>query len=311
MGSTPLQAVVGLGGHVCFGNVLGKGSKVSEVFHDVIRLLISAGHCDPMDTNSRGRNALELYHGPLETFSWIRRQTAFPVLEEHETSPIWISRWCSGWHNTAALVREALPHRRVGAEVARFRDQCGGTFLHHALRYHALRNIDDQDENCDWKELLREAVEAGADIHALNDEGYTPLLQLIRENMTQVASTRYFLGEGCITTTVKKRIISWLRVLEERGLDLVSYGEEEKALYETGSADWGTEILSLHFGRLAKDFEIELDSMHSWEYDYVYDILRGVQKVPRQTPWLEEFWESVEQEDCEEENMFKIPGSWN
>ena len=126
----------------------------------------------------------------------------------------------------------------------------------------SLVKKDFSDGLAGWQNLLKEIVSRGADLHPVSVDGRTPFLSLL---------------EDCFRSDFRKEELHqvlglWCKTLEECGIDLMTYGAKETALYQRGPAimfrDW-KDLRHVHYhvlkcfklGRSWTDWSIDLEEI--------------------------------------------------
>ena len=126
--------------------------------------------------------------------------------------------------------------KKVTVELACSGIAVGWTVLHLATEaiFQRLRKGKDLDG---WSEMLKQLISMGADLHNTGARVWaTPLLQILCWNTTDDLS----LESGF------KKVRHWVALLQDAGVDLVAYGNEEARLCaEVRDSEWD----ELHLGR--------------------------------------------------------------
>jgi hypothetical protein len=143
------------------------------------------------------------------------------------------------------------------------RDHSSGTFLHFVAEQIGLSLWKKTHM---WSKLILEAVEAGAELNAVDNNGYTPLLWVLCYSIISSAVSISIIpmfvgeirGEGSVRKLVKQDVIEFLRILQNAKVDLVSYGEKEAAALKALPSQEQVLIVSLHFGQSPEDFNTNL-----------------------------------------------------
>lgn len=236
------------------------------------------------------------------------------------------------WHNTPDLMRLAICTGPLSREMASYADPQGQTLLHHVTR--ALANnmavidrsdceivldegfdskktskrLDPDDRNHAGRQLTREIITSGADIHAISLKRLTPLCELIMDFADA------YVSKGLFFESLRNLILNWLCDLAIAGVDLAKYGLKEKDLHLNGHVE-STFPFSKYSGRRG-EFHI-IFTYGSCPDDWTFwfsektDLFAG------------EFWTMVKlstsPESCNDEHLleqanqdlkYHIPGSW-
>ena len=78
-----------------------------------------------------------------------------------------------------------------------------------------------------WRDICRELVSKGSDLHALDSNSHTPLICLLKGVITEVDHLDDY----------SWALEIWLSDLRCSGVDLIQYGEREKRLLDYGIAN--------------------------------------------------------------------------
>ena len=111
--------------------------------------------------------------------------------------------------------------------LAKIRDESARTFLHYViLRLSFVIDSSDEVQIC---ELISSIIQAGADLHALDDYGDTPLMYALYQNVALIPHS-----ERCPPTKVSRWLSdglnAWLKLLSSTGVDLRQYICTEREL---------------------------------------------------------------------------------
>jgi hypothetical protein len=236
------------------------------------------------------------------------------------------------WHNTPDLMRLAICTGPLTQEAASYTDPQGQTLLHHVTRSLAnnmavidrsdcetvlddgfnskitTRRLDPNDHNHAGRQLTREIITAGADVHAISHKGLTPLCELIRDFADAYCS------RGLFFETLRNLLCNWLRDLDTACIDLKKYGSAEKDLHLRGLVN-NTFAFNKYSGRRG-EFRLifTYGSCHdNWNFWFSEET----------DPFAGDFWDMVERATdpkCSDhhglykgskyDQNYHIPGSW-
>ena len=270
--------------------------SIIQTVNDTIRVLIEVGNCDPMIGNDKWSSAFACWLGPPECFDYLRSHELVAIDEAE-----WLgagSRW-SVYHNHILSV----PHEVIKDHTARqrwlkvlwrpkdapnlstMRYLHGTTILHFAMFKLATRDLDEEQAIAYIFEITRRLLAGGADVHANDDKGMTPLGALLSFSIPDEEYSNVTKGKSVDISipsdgTLKKQehlVRSWLSLLREQGFDIEEYLEMERprALrYERDNVEF-TMVPSLETdGSLEKvhidwDFSwVDLNMPGSWQDSY-------------------------------------------
>ena len=208
---------------------------------DLYRVLVKAGAAELLIDDI---DILRGFWGPKAAFQYLQ-QELYPPYDElplEERFLIGVHFLESSWDDSPDLIRHALGKEFTSADILSWENDQGQSLLHQLNHNHLhclyrmltadqnkSRNKDESGKSFVWRELIREYISAGAALHAVDIRGCTPLLSLIGFydcSQTQDLIFRYWHRERA------GDIQKWLSDLETCGVDLLLYGEREKALFE-------------------------------------------------------------------------------
>ncbi|KAH7393579.1 hypothetical protein BKA64DRAFT_91682 [Cadophora sp. MPI-SDFR-AT-0126] len=252
---TALQMFSWLGAHLV------SQKTISEAVHlEILRLLLERGEGGLASVDGGGHNALQLYLGPVSTYSWLLEQGKSEVCPDEFAEPLWRQKFDTWFMDPVALLREGLPNRQITEEVAMQRCGRGFTILHYAVqRWSHIstrgsflfndRELGTKDhlEFEAWEQLVKDILRAGADIHALSACGKTPFLVLLSNSFRVHWPHNSRHPPHRTRRSLKKILAAWLRILEGEGVDLQAYEEREVQL-------WNTRLLKLWGGISSVEF---------------------------------------------------------
>lgn len=298
------------------GVLTSSDGKLTESQHlDLFRLLLEDGGADITEPSGRyGTSALAQYHGPVSTFAWLLKQ---PSLEHSSYSSdgqlwhIWDTRFRSAWPNCADLIRETLPNRQVDENISKRRNPDGYTFLHKALMIWCDKYYYSME--AEFEVLLREAIRAGSDLHAVSLHGYSPLAYIMHDDT--VNRNRRVL---------RKIINRWLEILEDLHINVDEYCEKEIAIFN--SIDRERELVAMGFHHRyvwIKWTEIStlcLDYQSEWNHPLLplTHFWRGVGEWDHYGPhatdwcdcWVDDKTEVAYYQRNGDEELPNMPGGW-
>ncbi|KAF7188155.1 hypothetical protein HII31_10440 [Pseudocercospora fuligena] len=100
------------------------------------------------------------------------------------------------------------------ATLAHLRDHSGRTALH----YVAAALTEEDSPTIHWKKMVSDLISAGADLSAQDQDGESPLMTLL---------TWLSLETGA------QKLLDWVTLLQELGVDIEEYGNKERRVFET------------------------------------------------------------------------------
>lgn len=223
------------------------GGPVSEdEYVEVLRLIMNDAVCDPFNAILKGRNALEEYKGPAKGFSWLLSQIASLEIQAREKEqPLWSYLFESHWAHTAGVIRVAITSQVVKDLVLQ-PDRGSYSILHRTLpRWieaspgqivrSRWRQISETEYTL-WEHLLREIVQAGINIHSISPDGTTPFQMPFRQPKIGEDFDSLLNIPRRSRRHTRKLIARWLQILQEQGIDMQRYSEQEHKL-------WNAEIM--------------------------------------------------------------------
>jgi len=298
---------------------------------EVSRLLINAGAgqalIDDVDVFAR-------FEGPKAMFRYLLQQVYPPYYTRPMCERFIIIEHLSSldWHNTPDLIRLAISNGPLNQEMASYTDSQGQTLLHHVTRSLAnnmgvmdrsdcetildegydfrdtTRRLDPNHYNHAGRQLTREIIVAGADLHAISHERLTPLCELVRD-FADAYSYKVLFFES-----LRNLLYNWLHDLHMARVDLEKYGAVEQALHLRGVVE-----ITFPFNKYSAnrgDFQLTFtygSRPDSWTFSF-----------SKQTdPFAGEFWAMIMRtmepeysevgqlyEKPDQDPNYHIPGSW-
>jgi hypothetical protein len=217
------------------------GPASEDEYVEVLRLIMNDAACDPFDANLTGRNALEGYKGPAKGFSWLLSQiTSLEIQAREKEQPLWSYLFESHWAHTAGVIRVAITSQVVKDLVHQL-DRDGYSILHRTLPrwIEVSTGLDarfrwqqvSETEHTLWEYLLREIFQAGVNIHSISPDGTTPFQMLFRQP-EMGEDFDYLLNIPRRSRRHTRKLIArWLQILQEQGVDMQWYSEQEHKLW--------------------------------------------------------------------------------
>jgi hypothetical protein len=124
----------------------------------------------------------------------------------------------------------------INAEMAALvHDKTGKSIIHLIAIRLAHAFIGAESEIIEWQALLKQAVRAGTDIHALSGQGCTPFQEFLQELCGFLLYGRRSCMADCACF--------WAECVSITGLDMMAYGNREHAIWTCkqvmGISSWG------------------------------------------------------------------------
>jgi hypothetical protein len=226
------------------------------------------------------------------------------------------------WQNESALdiFRLALGTATFNREMLAATDDDGRTVLHwigsalsdtkctglkwchisgQAAGYLLRHRPCHSSNHCGWSALLRDVLSAGSLLHVVDNEGNTPLCELLSRFFNLSEKTEYWNRDAKMIQYLSCTLYTWIYDLNASGIDLQQYGELETALGlkdEVNSSrrlnfrEERFHILGFSYGPMVEDWKF-------W-FSEPTDYLAG------------EFWTMIEKSPSHSDSHCTIPGSW-
>lgn len=282
----------------------------SSAFLDTIRILVENGG-DPMSSDARGDTALHAHTGSSQQFHYLLHQEHYAVEctrlnHNGETVAEQLGRryWLDGPVRTRLAWEHEDSHRRNSSKYASSRPSpspvTSTTLLLHDtashLRHFLLLGSGDLESAL---QLIQVLIKEGVDLHyafgGRFERKKTPLARIVELDNEFDDSSEALQMQGHITN---RAIDEWLRTLEEAGVDLQQYVEEEERLIRTynDGSQWELYL-----------FDDTLEYRVEWEFGASNDDrhrLVSVHYAFRRAPEVAEETESLEHK------RVAVPGGW-
>ncbi|KAL8962886.1 MAG: hypothetical protein Q9193_000777 [Seirophora villosa] len=324
-GSTPLQVAADCSGRWVHGKIDYKTKtllldnndltermrrQLSDVFLDTLRVLVENG-CDPMVSDAMGDTALHAHTGASQQFQYLLDQERYAVdctqlnyngstvAEQH------VSRyWLHGPVRTELAWKHENSQRRNSSNYASIRsspfpDTSPTLLLHDTashLRHFLIRGSGDFRSAL---QLVQVLINSGVNLHDALEEG-------IKRKKTAFAriadianefdnSSEALQMQGHVTN---RAIDEWLRTLEEAGVSLHQYLDEEERLLRSHKDDC---LWEPYFFDDTLEYRVKWDFGNS-KHDKCQSVL--VRYDFRRAPEEPEEMESLEHD------RVAVPGGW-
>jgi hypothetical protein len=293
---------------------LDPGEKANEAeFTETIRVLVDAGGNESL---IQDLDILRRYNScSADAFAYLSQQCfpSYHQLPTHECVGIAVDLATCGLRlpvdgDSFQVLRLALQPISL-QDAARAKTDSGGvttrnqmTLLHAcAFRLIMETNYDVSLErvhwrvlNCEnpWRVFIRDLINAGAEISAVDSGGHSPLHDLLN-NFARYPSK----PEGPVQV-----LTAWLSDLKEAGVDLEQYGQTEFALHQGLATN----------SECCRHFPEEISFIYGRQVDW-YFWLKGPTNM-----FAAQFWKMVEggtseptpDETPDERQSLGMPGSW-
>jgi hypothetical protein len=186
----------------------------------------------------------------------------------------------------------ALSERKSsGLKPCYISGQAAGYLLRHTLCY--------SSNHCGWNALLRDVLSAGSLLHAVDDEGRTPLCVLLIWFRALPKQTEYWNRDAKMIQYLSCILYTWICDLNASGIDLQQYGEMETALglidkvnpsRRFSHREEKFHLLGFSYGPTVEDWKF-------W-FSEPTDYLAG------------KFWAMIEKSPSHSDSRCTLPGSW-
>ncbi|GIJ83297.1 hypothetical protein Asppvi_002116 [Aspergillus pseudoviridinutans] len=206
------------------------------------------------------------------------------------------------------MLRVAMGGDSIDSTAYHLTDEDGTTLLCKVVALMAVDIAHSREDNISgWREILREALQAGADLCQISTQhGYshTPLMMsfdFYAVHLGGIRRARY---------NFHQILQRWALELQAAGVDLAAYGAKESALWKSGAVDSSFKVF---MWSLRKDpfYHNQSEEYGEWLEVHLFSLSYG----PNPEDWhvwfdnpvdevVGEFWEMMERE---EEIM---PGTW-
>jgi len=300
---------------------------------DLCRLIINTGASDSEPLHRQIKEAsgysypdFHWYYGSPALFRFLQRQMYPPWDEVPLEARLDIIKGIIFWQheNARDIFRLALGganfNREMKRETLAATDYDGWTVLHwiglalsekkysglkpcHISRQGAgylLRHTPCHSSNhCDWSAFLRDVLSAGSLLHAIDNEGRTPLCVLLIWFRTLPKQMEYWNRDVKMIQYLSCILYTWIYELNASGIDLQQYGEMETALGLKDKVN-----LSRRFGRREEKF-------HIFGFSYGLTVEDWKFWFSEPTDYLAgKFWAMIEKNPSYIHSRYIIPGSW-
>jgi hypothetical protein len=296
---------------------------------DLCRLLIKAGASDSEPLHRQIKEAsgycyldFHWYCGSPALFEFLQPEMYPPYYELPTETRFEILKGIIFWKYESArdIFRLALGSANFSREVLAATDYGGWTILHwvglglserkssglkpchisgQTAGYLLSHTPCNSSNHCGWSALLRGVLSAGSLLHAVDDEGRTPLCVLLIWFRTLPKQTEYRNRDAKMIQYLSCILYTWIYDLNASGINLQQYGEMETALglkekvnpgRRFGCREEKLYILGFSYGPIVEDWKF-------W-FSEPTDYLAG------------KFWAMIEKSPNYSESRCTIPGSW-
>ncbi|GFF78701.1 hypothetical protein IFM53868_02411 [Aspergillus udagawae] len=248
------------------------------------------------------------FQGPPEALKQIQESlfvnyASLPI-ELRFRRAISLEAWGSGGPRRPETLRVAMGGDSIDPAAYHLTDEDGKTLLSKIVEFMAVDIARSREDNIPpRREIIREAVQAGADLCQISTQyrySYTPLMGFFHY-LGKIRRARY---------NFHQILQSWALELQSAGVDLAAYGAKESDLWKSGAVDSSVEVFA--FSSCNDPFDhAQLEECGEWLEVHLFSLSYG----PNPEDWhvwfdnpvdevVGEFWEMVERE---EEIM---PGTW-
>ncbi|KAL9011823.1 MAG: hypothetical protein Q9173_003368 [Seirophora scorigena] len=287
-----------------------KQQSSSSAFLDTIRILVENGG-DPMASDARGDTALHAHTGSSQQFQYLLHQEHYAVdctqlNHNGETVAEQLGRryWSHGPVRTRLAWEHEDSQRRNPSKYASSRPSpspvTSTTLLLHDtashLRHFLLRGTGDLESAL---QLIQVLIKQGVDLHYAFDGRFerkkTPLARMVELDNEFDNSSEALQMQRHVTN---RAIDEWLRTLEEAGVSLQQYVDEEERLIRSHNDGCQWELYL---------FDDTLEYRVEWDFGASNDDryrLVSVHYAFRRAP------EEPEETESLEHNRVAVPGGW-
>lgn len=223
---------------------------------ETLRVLVEHGQSDPTMIDSNGDSAFDKFTGRAEHFNYLFRQEHFQVdlfQNKNEDFALTQSYARLDWDHSLTIALICLEQEKLIWEKNFHSSKppklalakTWATLLHGAARHMTSSPVSvfleyGEGHFAEVRDLIKQVVASGADIHATIDDLYANIDDLYIDETKHLTPLDRLLVLYCIPETLQEgkdiigRIIvslkRWLRALKVAGVDLKEYIREEKRL---------------------------------------------------------------------------------